>query len=48
MLLAHKIALDPNAAQRKYFAQSCGVARVAYNWGLIEWLCDCEPAEIRN
>jgi putative transposase len=37
MLLAHKIALDPNAAQRKYFAQAAGVARFAYNWALSEW-----------
>lgn len=37
MLLAHKIALDPNSAQRRYFAQACGVARVAYNWALAEW-----------
>ncbi|MCC3246709.1 transposase [Methylocystis sp. WRRC1] len=37
MLLAHKIALDPNNAQRKYFAQASGVARFAYNWALAEW-----------
>jgi len=37
MLLAHKIALVPNVAQRKYFAQASGVARVAYNWALAEW-----------
>jgi putative transposase len=37
MLLAHKIALNPNAAQRKYFAQASGVARFAYNWALGEW-----------
>jgi putative transposase len=37
MLLAHKIALDPNAAQRLYFARASGVARFAYNWSLAEW-----------
>jgi putative transposase len=37
MLLAHKIALDPNAAQRRYFAQASGVARLAYNWALGRW-----------
>jgi putative transposase len=37
MLLAHKIALDPNAAQRIYFARAAGVARFAYNWALAEW-----------
>jgi putative transposase len=37
MLLAHKIALDPNAAQRLYFARASGCARFAYNWALGEW-----------
>jgi transposase len=37
MLLAHKIALDPNAAQRRYFARASGTARFAYNWFLAEW-----------
>ncbi|MCC3243817.1 transposase [Methylocystis sp. WRRC1] len=37
MLLAHKIALDPNKAQREYFARASGVARFAYNWALAEW-----------
>jgi putative transposase len=37
MLLAHKIALDPNAAQRVYFARAAGTARFAYNWALGEW-----------
>lgn len=34
---AHKIRLDPNNAQADYFAQACGCARVAFNWGLAEW-----------
>lgn len=37
MLLAHKIALNPNAAQRIYFARASGTARFAYNWALGEW-----------
>jgi len=37
MLLAHKIALDPNKAQRDYFARASGTARFAYNWALAEW-----------
>jgi putative transposase len=37
MLLAHKIALDPNMAQRLYFARAAGTARFAYNWALAEW-----------
>ena len=35
--LAHKIELDPTAAQREYFARACGVARFSYNWALAEW-----------
>jgi hypothetical protein len=37
MILAHRIALDPTNVQATYFAKACGVARLAYNWGLAEW-----------
>ena len=37
MIIAHKIALDPNNAQATYFAKAAGVARFAYNWALAEW-----------
>lgn len=37
MLIAHRIALDPNNAQATYFARASGTARVAYNWALAEW-----------
>jgi len=37
MLIAHKIALDPNNAQATYFARAAGTARFAYNWALTEW-----------
>ena len=37
MLLAHKIALDPNKAQRLYLARAAGTARFAWNWALAEW-----------
>jgi putative transposase len=37
VLIAHKIALDPNAAQRLYFARASGTARFAWNWALGEW-----------
>ena len=37
MLIAHKIALQPNNRQRAYFAKACGVARLAYNWALDNW-----------
>ena len=37
MILAHKIALDPNNAQATYFVRAAGTARFAYNWALDEW-----------
>jgi putative transposase len=37
MMVAHKIALDPNNTQRSYFARASGTARSAYNWALGEW-----------
>jgi putative transposase len=37
MLIAHRIALDPNNVQATYFARASGTARFAYNWALAEW-----------
>ena len=37
MLIAHRIALNPNNAQATYFARAAGTARFAYNWALAEW-----------
>ena len=37
MLIAHKIALDPNNGQATDFARAAGTARFAYNWALAEW-----------
>lgn len=37
MILAHKIALNPNNKQATYFAKAAGTARFAYNWALAEW-----------
>lgn len=37
MLIAHKIALNPNNQQTTYFSKAAGVARFAYNWALAEW-----------
>ncbi len=37
MLMAHRIALDPNNRQATHLARAAGVARFAYNWGLTEW-----------
>jgi putative transposase len=38
MLLAHRIRLDPNTAQRDYFVRAAGTARRVWNWALAEWL----------
>jgi putative transposase len=48
VLLAHKIALDPNVAQRLYFAQAAGTARFAYNWALAEWKRQYKAGEKPN
>jgi putative transposase len=37
MLIAHRIALDPNNIQATYLARAAGTARFAYNWALAEW-----------
>ncbi len=37
MLVACRIALDPNNVQATYFVLAAGVARFAYNWSLAEW-----------
>lgn len=34
---AHRIELDPTAAQAMYFTKACGTARYAYNWALNRW-----------
>ncbi len=37
MILAHKIALEPNNVQETYFRKAAGTARFAYNWALAQW-----------
>jgi len=37
MLLAHRIRIDANTAQRDYFARAAGTARRVWNWALAEW-----------
>lgn len=37
MLIAHRVALDPNNVQATYLARAAGTARFAYNWALAEW-----------
>ncbi|MDE0481722.1 MAG: transposase [Candidatus Poribacteria bacterium] len=36
-LRTHKIALDPNNTQRRWFTQQCGYARFAYNQALADF-----------
>ena len=31
------LELNPNRRQTTYFRKACGVARLAYNWGIEEW-----------
>ena len=37
MILAHKMALDPNDVQETYFRKAAEIARFSYNWALAEW-----------
>lgn len=37
MNLSHKIEIKPNNEQGHKLKMACGVARYAYNWGLVEW-----------
>lgn len=37
MLIAHRIALDPNNMQATQMARAADTARFAYNWALAEW-----------
>lgn len=48
MLIAHKIALEPNNKQRTYFAKASGTARFAYNWALAEWRTQYETFKAEN
>nr|WP_299044270.1 helix-turn-helix domain-containing protein [uncultured Thermosynechococcus sp.] len=48
MILAHKIALDPNNGQATYFAKAAGTARFAYNWALVEWKRQYEAWKLDN
>jgi putative transposase len=37
VLVAHRVALNPNAEQELYLARAAGTARFAYNWALGAW-----------
>jgi len=37
IILSHKIKLEPNKEQIVYFSKACGIARFAWNWGLVKW-----------
>ena len=36
-LIAHKIALAPEAEHVDYFRRACGTSRFVWNWALAEW-----------
>ena len=46
MIMAHKIALDPNNVQETYFRKAAGTARFAYNWALDQWQQQYEAGEV--
>ena len=46
MLIAHKIALDPNNVQATCLARAAGTARCAYNGALAEWQRPYEAAKL--
>lgn len=46
--MAHRIALDPTAAQLNYFPRAAGTARFAYNWALAEWQRQFKAGEKPN
>ncbi|MFT0169737.1 RNA-guided endonuclease InsQ/TnpB family protein [Paraburkholderia mimosarum] len=48
MLIAHRIALDPNNVQATYLARAAGTARFAYNWALAEWKRQYEAHKLDN
>lgn len=48
MIIAHKIALNPNNVQADYFARAAGTARFAYNWALAEWKRQYEAWKLDN
>ncbi|MEL3892168.1 RNA-guided endonuclease TnpB family protein [Ferrovibrio sp. MS7] len=48
MLIAHRIALDPNDMQAAYLARAAGAARFAYNWALAEWKRQYEAWKVDN
>jgi putative transposase len=48
VLIAHRIALDPNNVQATYLAKAAGVARFAYNWALAEWKRQYEAWQADN
>ena len=45
VICTHKIALDPNAEQERYFRRSAGIARFAWNWALAEWIRQRDAGE---
>jgi len=48
MMLAHRIALEPNNVQATYLSRAAGTARFAYNWALAQWKQQYETWKLDN
>ena len=48
VVLSHRIALVPTAAQEALLRQAVGVSRFAYNWALVEWKRQYQTGEKPN
>jgi len=46
MMLAHRIALDPNDVQATYLSRAAGTARFAYNRALAQWKQQYEACKL--
>jgi putative transposase len=45
MIRAHRIRLNPTPEQTMYFVRASGVRRFTYNWGLAEWIRQCDAGQ---
>jgi putative transposase len=45
MIRSHRIRLNPTPEQSDYFVRAAGTRRFVFNWGLAEWIRQCEAGE---
>lgn len=48
MQIAHKIRLEPNNKQITHFKKACGISRLAWNWGVVNWQKQFEEGKTPN